>query len=369
MIKNQNKYYLKINLAFFDDGDKTENASASKKKKSRDEGQVAKSEEISTAILFIASFYGLKMYFGGMYKKILEVFNYNYTLLSEINEIFEINFIKSHITYMFWQIIIIVSPIFILVMVFGLIGSFIQVGWHPTSKPLKPKLSKLNPIKGMKNLFSAKVIVDLIKSIAKMALILYSMYSTILKEQYMIFKVVDMELLESVIYIATIAANMGINVGMMFLFIAVADYTYQKTKMVKDMKMTKQEVKEENKMSEGNPQIKSAIKQKMREASMKRMMQDLPNADVIITNPTHFAVAIKYDLEKAEAPRVIAKGADYLALKIKELGKENNIEIIENKQLARALYSTVEIGKEIPEELYQAVAEILAFVYKIKSVV
>lgn len=365
----ENKSYLKINLSFFDDGDKTENASASKKKKARDDGQVAKSEEISTAILFIAAFYGLKIYFGGMYKKILEVFNYNYTLMGEMNQVFEINFIKNHITYMFWQIILIVAPIFILVMVVGLIGSFVQVGWNPTTKPLKPNFNKLNPMKGMKNLFSSKVVMDLIKSIAKMALILYSMYSTILKERYAIFKIIDMELIESVIYVSTIAVNMGINVGMMFLFIAAADYGYQKFKMIKDMKMTKQEVKEENKMSEGNPQIKSAIRQKMREASMQRMMQDLPHADVIITNPTHFAVAIKYDLGKAEAPKVVAKGMDHLALKIKEIGRENNIEIIENKPLARALYSTVETGKEIPEELYQAVAEILAFVYKIKNVV
>ena len=151
------------------------------------------------------------------------------------------------------------------------------------------------------------------------------------------------------------------------MVIAFIDFAYQKFKFKNDMKMTKQEVKDEYKNSEGDPQIKGRIRQKMREVSQKRMMQSLPEADVVITNPTHFAVAIKYDLDIADAPVVLAKGEDYLAMKIKEIAKENDIEIVENKPLARALYGSVEVGEKIPQELYQAVAEVLAFVYGIKN--
>ena len=151
------------------------------------------------------------------------------------------------------------------------------------------------------------------------------------------------------------------------MILAAADYIFQKTKFNRDMRMTKQEIKEEFKQSEGDPQVKGKIKQKMREASQRRMMQDIPKADVVITNPTHYAVAINYDPEVSDAPIVLAKGADYIAQKIKEVAKEHHVEIVENKPLARMLYANVEIGEAVPPELYQAVAEVLAFVYKLKG--
>jgi flagellar biosynthetic protein FlhB len=161
--------------------------------------------------------------------------------------------------------------------------------------------------------------------------------------------------------------NMGIRVAAVYMIIALVDFIYQKRKFHTDMMMTKQEVKDEMKESEGDPQIKSKQRQRMREASQRRMMQELPKADVVITNPTHYAVAIQYDQEKYNAPIVLAKGADYLAKKIKEIAKENDVEIVENKPLARMLYANVEIGAVIPPELYKAVAEVLAFVYHLKG--
>jgi len=167
--------------------------------------------------------------------------------------------------------------------------------------------------------------------------------------------------------IADIVLDVGIRIGMYFIIVAGIDFAYQRYKHNKDLKMTKQEVKEERKMMDGNPEIKSRIRQKMREAAMRRMMQDLPKADVVITNPTHFAVAIQYDEFSGGAPKVIAKGADLVAARIREKCKEYEIEIVENKPLARTMYYTVEIGEEIPPDLYQAVAEVLAFVFSLKN--
>ena len=161
--------------------------------------------------------------------------------------------------------------------------------------------------------------------------------------------------------------DMGFRIAILYIVVGVADYAYRKWKFHKDMMMTKQEVKDEYKNSEGDPQIKGKIRQKMREVSQRRMMQAIPQADVVITNPTHFAVALKYDLEIATAPIVVAKGADLLAQKIKDIARENEVEIVENKPLARMIYHNVELGSMIPPELYQAVAEVLAFVYNVKE--
>ena len=177
----------------------------------------------------------------------------------------------------------------------------------------------------------------------------------------------DIPLMKALQLIAEIVSDLGIRISAVYMVIALADYIYQKFKFSKDMRMTKQEIKEEFKQQEGDPQIKGKIKQRMREASQRRMMQDLPKADVIITNPTHYAVAIQYNPEVSDAPLVIAKGSDYLAAKIKEVAKENKIEIVENKPLARMLYANVEVGQAIPPELYEAVAEVLAFVYQLQG--
>jgi flagellar biosynthetic protein FlhB len=177
----------------------------------------------------------------------------------------------------------------------------------------------------------------------------------------------EMDLIQSMMYVGNIAVNMGIRIGLLFLLIAAADYPYQRYKLTKSLKMTKQEVKEEYKMVEGDPKVKAKIKQKMRQASLRRMMQEVPGADVIITNPTHYAVAIKYDKTVSIAPVVVAKGVDYMAKRIREKAVECNVEVVENKQLARTIYSTVDIGGEIPVELYQAVAEVLAFVYRLRN--
>jgi len=232
---------------------------------------------------------------------------------------------------------------------------------------MKPKLDKFNPLNGFKRIFSKDSLFELLKSFLKIGLIIYIAYTSIRGEADNLFILYEIPLVQAVLLVGNVILDAGLKISIAYLVIGIADYIYQKHKFNEDMKMTKQEVKDEYKNTEGNPEIKGRQRQRMREVSQRRMMQDVPKADVVITNPTHYAVAIQYDAEKAKAPVVLAKGEDYLAQKIKEVAKENHVEIVENKPLARMLYANVDIGQEIPPELYQAVAEVLAMVYNMKN--
>ena len=261
------------------------------------------------------------------------------------------------------QILIVCVPFFAFGFVVTALISVIQVGWKVTGKPLQPKFDKFNPINGFKRIFSKDSIFELVKSILKIFVIVYVAYTSIRGHAQDIFILYEIPIM----LCGTVIINAGLKISLVYLVIGLADFIYQKYRFNEDMKMTKQEVKDEFKNTEGNPEIKGRQRQRMREASRRRMMQDVPKADVVITNPTHFAVAIKYDAETSKAPVVLAKGEDYLAQKIKEAAREHHIEIVENKPLARMLYANVDIGQEIPPELYQAVAEILAMVYNMRE--
>ncbi len=243
-----------------------------------------------------------------------------------------------------------------------------QVKWKVTGKPLMPKLSKINPIKGFKKIFSMDKVMELIKAIAKMVVISVIVYTTMknkVDHLYILYQIGNIS--AATVYVGEEIIDLGIRVSAFFLVIGFADLFYQRRKFKKEMRMTKQEVKDEYKQTEGDPQIKGRIRQKMREASQRRMMQQLPEADVVITNPTHFACALKYDREVSSAPVLIAKGADYIAGKIKDAAREHDIPIVENKPLARMLYYNVDLEQEIPVELYQMTAEVLSYVYNLKN--
>ena len=265
------------------------------------------------------------------------------------------------------QILIVCVPFFAFGFVVTALISVIQVGWKVTGKPLQPKFDKFNPINGFKRIFSKDSIFELVKSILKIFVIVYVAYTSIRGHAQDIFILYEIPLMQAIMLCGTVIINAGLKISLVYLVIGLADFIYQKYRFNEDMKMTKQEIKDEFKNTEGNPEIKGRQRQRMREASRRRMMQDVPKADVVITNPTHFAVAIKYDAETSKAPIVLAKGEDYLAQKIKEAAREHHIEIVENKPLARMLYANVDIGQEIPPELYQAVAEILAMVYNMRE--
>lgn len=360
---------IPLNIHFFDDsaGEKTEKATGKKRNDARKEGQVAKSTEIPTAIMLIIGFASLGALGSYMYERLVTLFIFNAQVQREYLEIFEPIFIGQYIAYIFTQVILIALPMLLIAMLVGLITNVVQVGWLVTTKPLMPKFSKLNPISGFKRIFSLKALVELVKSILKFILILAVVFNVVKKYIDYIPMIYQYNVYQILTFFGDIIVTIGVNVGGAYLFIAGLDYAYTKMKHEKDLKMTKQEVKEEYKQTEGNPLIKGQIRARMREASMRRMMQDLPQADVIITNPTHYAVAIKYDKDSGSAPKVVAKGVDFLAKKIRDVATENNIEIVEDKPLARTLYANVDIGKEIPPELYKAVAEILAYVYKLKD--
>ena len=357
------------NLQFFGEGgDKTEKATPKKLDDARKEGRVARSSDLINGFMLLLMFFVLKLFGGIMANLFLDSFVKYYNKASDISmEVFDVKQAVNLSNEIVIDIVIASLPVLIGSFVVALVGNIVQVGWKVTGKPLKPKLDRLNPIGGLKRMFSQEKVVELIKSILKVLAIALVAYNEVKDRWKFILNLYDFEFMQAILNIFDIVLNVGIKISLIFVVIGLADFGYQKWKHLHDLRMSKQEVKDEMKQSEGDPQIKGQIRQKMREGARRRMMQDLPKADVVITNPTHFAVAVKYDKETAEAPYVLAKGADYVAANIKEIAKQNNIEIVENKPLARMLYYNVEIGDQIPPELYQMVAEVLAYVYSVKN--
>lgn len=366
---------LELNLQFFASdgpgGEKTEEPTAKKKTDTRKEGKVPKSKELSNAVDLIALFLILKFWIGKMGENFMKLFSMIYEKMPAYTTYWGGRIVKEDYRILFnsvyLELLKQLLPFFIIGVAIAVGINMLQFKFQISTKPLHPKFSKLNPVSGMKKLFSPEKIMELFKSIIKVVLITSIIYLTIKDDWVYLFKFYGMPLNQALEVIGNIVINTGLKIAFIYLIVAFADLFYQRYKFKKDIKMTKQEVKDEYKNAEGDPQIKGKIRSKMREASQRRMMQDVPKADVVITNPTHFAVAVKYDASVKAAPVVLAKGADLIAQKIKEIAKENNVEIVENKPLARMLYANVEVGQEIPPELYQSVAEVLAMVYKMQG--
>lgn len=363
------KRMLPLRLQFFADegADKTEEATPKKLSDARKEGQVAKSQEVTTAVMLLALFVILKVAIGYVGERLMRYFSETYQVI----DVYAVDSFTPALATAFLrdglvEVLLVCLPMFAVAVVVAFIVNVYQVKWQVTTKPLKPKLSKFDPIKGFQRMFSKDKLFELIKSVGKIALIFYIAYTELKDEAGAVVALYDFSLEQAIVYIGDFIINMGIKLSIFYLILGIVDYIYQKLKFKKDLKMSKQEVKDEYKQQEGDPQVKGRIKSKMREVSQRRMMQKLPEADVVITNPTHFACAIKYDKEVSEAPVLIAKGADYLAQKIKEVAKENHVPIVENKPLARMLYYNVDLDSEIPQELYQMTAEVLAYVYRLK---
>ena len=369
---NELNIVLHYNLQWFaadgEGGEKTEPATDKKLRDARDEGKVAKSKELTAAFDLIVLFLVLKVFMSFVGEKLLGFFSYIYNrmpdFLNETQKDMSSVTVRNFMNDIILQFLLTCLPFFIFGVVVTTLVSIVQVGWKVTTKPMAPKLDKFNPINGFKRIFSKDAIFELIKSVLKIGVILYMAYSSIKSHQNDIFILYELPLKRAVALVGDIIINTGLKISIVYLIVGIVDYIYNKHKFNEDMKMTKQEVKDEFKNTEGDPAIKGQQRKRMQEASQRRMMQDVPKADVVITNPTHFAVAIKYDADTNQAPVVTAKGQDYVAMKIKEIARDNNIRIVENKPLARMLFHNVELGAEIPPELYQSVAEILAMIYK-----
>lgn len=362
---------LRYDLQFFandEGGEKTEEPTAKKIEDSRKEGQVAKSKEISSAAMLLALFLCLRIWISFVSNRLLEVFSYYWSrigdiLSEELNDVRLWQIMLSVITY----IAITIAPFAIVAFVVAFISQKVQIKWMVTSKPLQPKLNKINPISGFKRMFSKQSMFELIISLVKIIIFSAVAFSVIKDNAGIFVTAYDLRIEDCLGILFDLIMELGIKISLVYLVISLGDLIFQRWKHKKDLRMSKQEVKDEYKNQEGDPKVKSQQRQRMQQAARRRMMQSVPEADVVITNPTHFAVALKYDNMVNTAPIVVAKGADYLAFKIRDLAKENDVEIVEDKPLARMLYANVEVGDAIPPELYQAVAEVLAYVYKLKN--
>jgi len=358
------KYRLKLDLQLFNQ-EKTEKATPKKRADARGKGQVASSQEIPSSIILLFVFLSFMM-LGGYYKE--RLFRLFGDLLeSNLNtELTTGNIMVMFSTYMM-QLLMLIAPVFIIAVIVAILANYAQFGWLFTGKPLAPKLSKINPLNGFKQMFSLRSLVELAKSLIKLLIIGVMVYLTINGEIDAILAMGHFTPEEILSFTASITLELGIKIAVLLVVLAFFDFLYQRYEHEKSLKMSKQDIKDEHKKAEGDPLIKGKIKEKQRRMAIQRMMQDVPKADVIITNPTHYAVALQYDGTKMEAPIVLAKGTDYIALKIRDIAKENGVMTMENRPLARALYDRAEIGQTIPADLFQAVAEVLAYVYKLKG--
>ncbi len=362
------RYDLQLFAKDGEGGEKTEEPTAKKLTDARKKGQAAKSKEITTASSLLIFFIAIKIFLGFIGGRFLESYHYLYSGITKYtdNE-FTLQIACSLLGSVFQIIIITLIPFLAISFATVFISELVQVKWQISFEPMKPNFNKFNPVSGMKRIFSKDKIVDLVISLVKIAVLTYIVYDFLKDRWAMVLNMYSYTLFQAIELIGNTVIDIGIRISVIFFIVAVADWRYRKWKFHEDMKMTKQEVKDEFKNAEGDPKIKSQQRARMQQASQRRMMNALPQADVVITNPTHLAVAILYDKTKYEAPIVVAKGADFLAAKIKDVANENDIEIVENKPLARMLYHNVDVGAQIPPELYQMVAEILAYVYNIKG--
>lgn len=366
---------MELNLQFFakegPGGEKTEQPTAKKLNDARKEGQVAKSKEVANALTLLGLFILLKFILSFLGEQFIGTFSGVYNRFPELvglsGGMVRTSDMMLVLRDMLVKMLICMAPFLLVGFGLSFLADFVQVKWMVTAKPLTPKFSKLSPVSGFKRMFSIQSLMELFKSIIKIVLVGVLVYQTLKKKIGVIYVLFNMPLWQGIGAAADIAIELGFKIAMFYVVIAAADFAFQKWKFNEDQKMTKQEVKDEYKNAEGDPQIKGKQRQRMQEASRRRMMQDVPKADVVITNPTHFAVAIQYDAAIAPAPIVLAKGEDHLAAKIKETAREHKVEIVENKPLARMLYYNVEIGQQVPPELYQTVAEVLAMVYHMQG--
>ncbi len=345
--------------------ERTEQATPRRLEKAREEGRVVKSMELSNALMIglgISALFVLGPQVSRILTSIMSHTMNNATFMAPTPASIQAYF-RDHMEAYF----IAVLPVFAVMLVIGMGSQITQIGFRITPKAMEPKLEKLNPLKGLKRIFSLKTAVHLVRDVIKLTIVGIVGWSVIAQEFPQFFALPDLSVAQFAIQMAQLAMIVALKIGAAVFVLAILDYLYQKYEHNKSLKMSKQEIKDESKDTEGLPQTKSRIRQIQREMSRRRMMNDVPTADVVITNPTHIAVALKYDVNDDHAPVVIAKGERLIAQRIKEIARASGVPCFEDKPLARALFRTCEVGQAIPQALYRAVAEVLAFVYRTKT--
>lgn len=353
-----------ISIYFAAAEEKTEPATPHRKQEARKKGQVGKSADFSAAVVMIAVItvlYSIRGYFGeniGTYVQ--------YILSQEMNTALKSTQLFELYKATLLMCLKVLAPVLGTVLVFGILGNLMQVGMLFSFEAMKPKLSHINPVEGFKRIFSKRAFFEFFKTILKVVIISLVVFNLVEKAYPELLMLFNMNLAKSADYITNLIFRIAITAGVVFFVIAVLDFVYQKWEFGRSLRMSVDEVKKELKQTEGDPQIKAQIRAKQRMMSMNRMMQSVPEATVVVTNPTHLAVVLKYE-DTMEAPQITAKGAGYVAQRIKEKAAEHNIPMVEDKPLARSLFKSTEIGDFVPVELYQAVAGVIAAVYAIKK--
>ena len=356
---------ITFDLQFFAE-ERTEEATPHKREKVREEGRVCMSKDLNAAVAIIIALLCFAMLGAVIWRTLTGLIRFMIGYIGDKTLLQD-----GWFAYVSWEAIkrYFASwlPLGGIVVLFSTAAVIAQVGFAMTGEPFGPKFDRLNPFTGMKKIISMRSMVELLKGLLKASIFAVMIYNAIKNYLPVSSKTLQMPLIIGAGEFWDMLWNLAMRLALMLLVMAFADYAYQKWDFENSIKMSKKEIKDEYKQMEGDPQIKQKIRQKQREMAKQRMMADVPKADVVITNPTHIAVALQYDREIMQAPLVIAKGGDYLAKRIREIAENNLIPVIENKPLAWALYQNVEIGEEIPEDLYRGVAEVLALVYKLKA--
>ena len=338
-------------------------ATPRRKEEARKKGQVFKSQEVISALMLLGLVALLRFWIPAMFLRMQYLFPYVLGISSDWTE----RSVASLMLNVLWLGIQIMAPILGTGFLIAIISNYIQVGFLFTGESMKPQLSRLSMISGAKRLFGVKAWVELVKSLMKVLLIGYFLYASVRDRLHIYPALQQLNVGQAAVLLGEALMELAWNISLSFLGIAAFDYIYQRWEYEKNLRMSHEDLKQEYKQTEGNPELKSELKKRQRAMAMGRMMQDMKQADVVVTNPTHFAVALRYDPKVQNAPYVVAKGQDQVALRMRELAKEYDLVIMENKPLARALYAQVEIGQGIPADLYKAVAEVLAFVYRLKK--
>ncbi len=353
-------------MAEDDKEQRTEDASDRKREETTKKGRTAQSKEVGSTVVLLAALSMLYIFGNMMRTHLSEVMVFSFSSATHV-QLTETNILPL-VMYYFKEVIIILAPIMSAVALAGIAASILQNGGIVFSlNPLMPDFSKVSPMSGFGRLFGKTSVAELFKSMLKMFIVGYICYLVLVSEWVNLPVLSEKGVSEIAWFISKMSVKLMFYVLLLMLALAAADFAFQKYTFSESIKMTKQEVKDEHKDTEGDPMVKQRIRSAQYAMSRKRMMQDVPKADVVITNPTHLAVAISYEKDSMAAPKIVAMGSGHVAAKIREIAKEHNVPIVEDKPLARLLFNTLDIGQSIPEELYRAIAEILAFVYKLKN--
>jgi flagellar biosynthetic protein FlhB len=345
--------------------DKTEKATPKRRQEVRSQGQVARSIEISTAVALLIGWLVMRVFGERTMEGLRDGLAFSFQNINqpEMTET-AVRSLAVQSSFLFGKIML---PIAAALMLAGLAASVLQVGFHITPKAITPKLSKINPLTGVQRMFTIRSLGELLKSLLKLFIVGFLCWKVISDHLIALMQLTGGDFRPGMAAIGAVAMELLLKVGLAYVVLAIADYAFQRWQFEKGIKMTKQEIKEEARSQELAPELRSRIRQVQRTLARKRMMQRVPQADVVITNPTHLAVALQYDASKMAAPKVIAKGQRLVAEQIKEIARANGVPLVENKPLAQALYRAVGVDQEIPRELYKATAEVLAFIYRLKQ--